>query len=89
MEELINVEVGRRMVNKENANKIINILDLRNQKDLMAVRNSVVKLMGDKFDEYANKETKEAMIIADNYWNHLSAITAIIDTMIYFKGGEL
>lgn len=73
-------------IKEDEVEKVYNVLELkdRDESQLRAIRNSVVKKLSEELEEYGDK-----FFIAENLLNNMSAITAVIDMILWSKGKEV
>lgn len=90
IEQLTSLNIGRVWVTEDQINKIIEILDLNNLKDdeLTAVRNSIVQLFCKEENKYYNNDVHD-MKNFDKYHSTRSAVTAVIDDIMFKRKGTL
>ena len=92
LDKIANLNIDRHVINADQIEVIRNSLKLDNMSidELRVIRNSVVKLFGEKEDKYYEygKKTKSYEEF-DKYHNAMSGTVAVIDHIIWKKGGEL
>lgn len=64
---------------------ILGIDDKTDEEELRAVRNGVVDTFGEKAQQFRFINNEAFYRVYEEYQNHLSAITAVIDNIIYSR----
>lgn len=79
--DLLAVDIPRHFISAEKVKTVIKVLELNKElkfDELVAIRNSVVKLL-------SSEEKKVAESSQELYWNTISGVVAVIDDFIYCR----
>ena len=88
VDKVLNVEIDLVFVSNESARQIVDILELDGKDDdeLRAIRNTMVRTIADMEQEAIDNDDKDLFFELST---KMSGITCVIDNMIWKYGGEV